>query len=257
MKNISQLHKKQTPFYILTLILFCSIHSFAQKRKTPPLTVPTVASLATFELLDNGDTINRTDTKGNKYGKWVIVNKGGYGEDDYMENGTFQNSIKTGKWKIYDMKGVLMSEEFFRQGNKDGEAKYYDEGHLYCVGHYLALRSKYEYDTILVQDPVTELEKPVIIKTDVGSVRHGFWTFYDPPSTQVKRVVEYQADEIIYEKEYPAKVDSAYIKERMRRFAKGEIKSDAMMNQKGRKPPKFTDFPENTEYVKPNVRQKK
>lgn len=31
--------------------------------------------------------------------------------------------------------------------------------------------------------------------------------YYDPPSKEVKKVVEYQADEVIYEKEYTAKAD--------------------------------------------------
>lgn len=80
-----------------------------------------------------------------------------------MEFGSFDDDVRTGVWKTYTMNGTIISQEFFKQGNRSGEARYYDDGYLFCVGNYLALRSKYEYDTIMVEDPNTGLEKPVIL----------------------------------------------------------------------------------------------
>jgi antitoxin component YwqK of YwqJK toxin-antitoxin module len=188
---------------ISVLILFtCS--TFAQKKKLVSTLEP--FKIVSFELLENGDTINKLDNKNRKWGKWLIVNKGGYGEEDFMELGSFDDDVRTGVWKSYTMNGTIISQEFFKQGNKSGEARYYDDGFLFCVGNYLALRSKYDYDTIMVEDPNTGMEKPVILKSDVGSVRHGFWTYYNTPTTDVKKVLEYQVDEVIYEKEYTPNV---------------------------------------------------
>jgi hypothetical protein len=246
-------------FYMLCgfclLLLSLPHQGMAQKKKSPP--PEDVIHIVSYEILENGDTINRLDNKNRKEGKWLIVNKGGYGEEDFIELGTYDHNIKMGTWKSYTMNGVIISQEYYKQGNKSGEAKYYDDGMLYCVGNYLALRSLYDYDTIMVEDPITGIEKPVVIKTDVGSVRHGFWTYYDPPSKEVKKVVEYQADEVIYEKEYTAKADSAYIKEKMKSFSKGNTNANQMILEKNKKPSKFTDIPDNAEYVKPNVKKKR
>ncbi len=237
------------------LCLTLTHHVFSQKKKNTGSEEK--IRIVSFELLENGDTINKMDSKNRRQGKWLIINKGGYGEEDFIEFGPFDDDIRNGLWKTYTADGIIISQELFKQGNKNGEARYYDEGYLYCVGNYLALRSKYDYDTIMVEDPITNMEKPVVIKADVGSVRHGFWTYYDPPKTDVKRVVEYQADEIIYEKEYAAKVDSTYIKKRMESFPKGISQTNQMILDKNKRPAKFTDIPDNAEYVKPNVRNKK
>lgn len=240
-------------FFVLLCVASMSA-CFAQNKKS--VKAEDVVQVMSYEILENGDTINRIDQKKRKLGKWLIINKGGYGEEDFIELGFFQDDTRTGVWKTYTMDGVIVSQEFYKQGNKSGEAKYYDEGKLYCAGNYLALRSKYDYDTIMVEDPLTEQFRPVIIKTDVGSVRHGFWTYYDPQTAEVRRVVEYQADEMIYEKEYTAKVDSTYIKERMKAFSKGEVQTNAMMPDKNKRLSKFTDIPDDVQYVKPNIRRK-
>jgi antitoxin component YwqK of YwqJK toxin-antitoxin module len=240
---------------MMILLCFCQFQAaFAQNKKNVKSDESSL--VASFEILENGDTINRLDHKNRKLGKWLIINKGGYGEEDFMELGFFQENLRTGVWKTYTMEGVIISQEFYKQGNKSGEARYYDEGQLYCVGNYLALRSKYDYDTIMVEDPLTSQFRPVVIKTDVGSVRHGFWTYYDPQTNEVRRVVEYQADEMIYEKEYTAKVDSTYIKQRMKAFSKGEVQTNAMMPDKNKRLSKFTDIPDDVQYVKPNIRRK-
>ncbi|MBK7690941.1 MAG: hypothetical protein IPJ31_07430 [Bacteroidetes bacterium] len=238
------------------LLLFVGAHpAYTQKKKAVAVAEP--FKIISFELLENGDTINKLDTKNRKWGRWLLINKGGYGEEDYMEFGSFDDDVRTGVWKTYTMNGTIISQEFFKQGNRSGEARYYDDGYLFCVGNYLALRSKYEYDTIMVEDPNTGLEKPVILKSDVGSVRHGFWTYYNTPTTDVKKVLEYQIDEVIYEKEYSSAVDSAYIKDRMKSFPKGDVNVNGMILDKNKRPSKFTDIPDNTEFVKPNVRRKK
>ncbi len=236
-----------------SLFLICTQAAFSQKKKIASIVEP--MKIVSFELLENGDTINKLDSKNRKWGRWLIVNKGGYGEEGFMELGSYDDDIRTGVWKSYTLNGVIISQEFFKQGNKSGEARYYEDGFLFCVGNYLAMRAKYDYDTIMVEDPSTGMEKRVILKSDVGSVRHGFWTYYNTATADVKKVLEYQIDEVIYEKEYTAAVDSTYIKARMKSFPKGEANTNGMILDKNKKPSKFTDIPDDTEFVKPNVRR--
>ena len=123
---------------------------------------------------------------------------------------------------------------------------------------FFTLKAKNEYDTILVEDPLTNFIKPVRIKTDVGSVRHGFWTYYTPGSKKIEKVLEYQADEVIYEKEYLTKVDSTYLEKKMQSFPHNSNKQpdEVWHFDKNTKQLKYTDIPDNTKSVVPNVRKK-
>ncbi len=241
-------------------ILFCIVFSndiIAQKKDNLNKNTINENKIVSFEVLENGDTINKINWKNNKVGEWVEIIKGKYSEPDIIENGKYDDNNKVGQWNTYSKEGSIISQEFFLKGRKSGEAKYYEDGKLICVGNYLALKSENEYDTIMVEDPITNKIKPVVLKTNMGSVRHGFWTYYDAFTHDVVKVIEYQADEIIYEKDYEKKVDSTYIKQRIKDFKKGTPPPNVMMIEKGKKSTRFTDFPENTQYVKPNVRQNK
>lgn len=248
--------------FIFVFLFFKNEIIFSQIKKNNSQSVKSKIiqskpKIISFELLTNGDTINQSDEKNNRLGFWLIVNKPGYGEPSTIEYGKYDNNIKSGVWKSYTIEGKIISTEFFKKGNRSGEARYYEDGYLYCIGNYLALNNLYDYDTILVEDPITNIEKPVIIKTDVGSVRHGYWTYYEPPSTEIKKIVEYQADEIIYEKEYITKADSVYLLKRMKLFPhiNRNSENEKFILQLNKKPPKYTDFPDDVEYVKPNIRK--
>lgn len=208
-----------------------------------------------YEILENGDTINRMDYLNRKFGQWIEITKGKYGEHDIIENGNYMDNIKTGIWKTFTIDGRILSQEFFHKGRKSGEAKYFDEGNLYCIGNYLALKAEYNYDTIMVEDPISNTIRPVILKANLGSVRHGSWTYFNTQTHEVKRVVEYQADEIISDKEFESKVDSVYAEQRNKSFEKGTPPPNVMMLEKNKKASRFTEFPANMQNVKPNIRQ--
>lgn len=245
-------------FMLCMLSLLCAHSQVASQKKKNSKPEVKQEKIISFEILDNGDTINKLDSKNRKQGKWIITHQARYGEDGFHEVGTFLDNIKQGKWNTYNLDGQIMSEENFKAGNKDGEAKYYDNGYLYCVGNYLALRAKYKYDTIMVEDAITEVMKPVVVETSMGSLKHGFWTYYNAPKTTVAKVIEYQADEIIYEKEYLTKIDSTYVNKRMKTWPHVSQKPppNVWFWDKNKKPAKFTDIPDNTQFVTPNVRRK-
>ncbi len=230
---------------------------FAQKKKVSE--VKTVVPIVSYEILDSGDTINRLDAKERRQGRWLFTFEARYGESGYHEVGQFQDNIKVGRWQQYSLEGRLLSDEFYKKGNKDGEAKYYEDGRLYCLGHFLALNSNKVYDTIQVEDPITNEFKNVTIKTDAGSVRHGFWTYYEPSTSDIKRVVEYQADEIVYERDYLSKKDSTYIEAKQKSYPHVTLQEpkNVWFTSDKRKAPRYTEFSENQTSVIPNKRAKK
>lgn len=212
-----------------------------------------------YALSANGDTINRTDAQGERFGFWRIYHEGRYGNDPYYELGEFSANKKNGTWKEYSKNGLLLQQVNYFNGYKNGEAKFYDQGRLVCIGNYKALRTDVAYDTIQVEDPITNEYTEKVVPTSLGSVRHGFWVYYKPPFNEIKRIEEWQVDDLVYEKDYVSKTDSLYIQKRLESYPHNPNKKGNRIwpNQKERAPARFTDFPENTPYVKPNVRIKK
>lgn len=210
-----------------------------------------------YVLSSNGDTINRTNEKSERIGFWRIFHEGRYGNDPYYELGKYVENKKNGVWQEFSKNGLLLEQINYFNGFKNGEAKFYDQGRLVCIGHYKALRTDVAYDTIQVEDPITNAFTEKIIPTSLGSVRHGFWVYYKPPFNEIKRIEEWQVDDLIYEKDYVSKTDSVYIQKRLERYPhSAKKKGDSFWpKKKNRAPARFTDFPENTPYVKPNVRK--
>jgi len=247
-------------------ILGHSTLGFAQKKKSIPNALPPTVQqvqpkIVKYEVLENGDTINKMDDRNSRWGIWLIHQTSRYNEPSMYEYGSFDNNIRVGKWVTYDNDGKILSEENYKQGIKSGEARYFDNGKLYCVGNYLALRSNYDYDTIYVEDPITNLDKPVRIKSESGFVKHGFWTYYNPMTTKVDRVIEYQVDELIYEKDYSLRAANDSLETSLKLKSMPHVSKEqpngVWILDKNKRPAKYTDIPDNTKYLKPNVRQKK
>ncbi len=240
------------------LLLYSAFATHAQpKKNNVAVPSPPTTTIIDFELTEHGDTINRIDALKRRQGTWLLFTPSHYGEAGYYEYGSFTNDLKQGLWISYDEQGRKLATENYKNGLRHGEASYYDEGKLYCAGQYLALRSQYEYDTIQVEDPISNTFKPVVIKSNRGSVRHGYWTYYNTSTRQVERVQEYQADEIIYDKEYKEKVDSIAIQQKMKTWphvGKHELPNVWFLD-KNKKPVRFTDLPADGKGIKPNVRK--
>ena len=189
---------------------------------------------------------------------WNIYHESYYGDDSYYEVGTFVENKKHGVWRTFSKNGMILKEEHFFNNYLCGERKFYSNGRLTCVGQFLALRTDVAYDTISIEEPVTGNWIEKIVPTSLGSVRHGFWKYYKPPFNELRRIEEYQLDELIYEQDYTTQSDSLQFEQRL---AKYPHKSKALpvgfwSQDKGKEPPRFTDFPENVEYVKPNPGKK-
>jgi hypothetical protein len=225
------------------------------------LLLPTLAwgqvKAPSYKVLPSGDTINRIDAQQRRHGLWMIT-----GVDDMeqviVSTGQYTNGKANGVWIKTNRDGLPVAQENYKNDLLDGEASYYDEGRLICVGHYLALRSNYEYDTVWVENPETNLLRAVRIKSNRGSVRHGYWTYYHPGTKQLARVQEYQADSLIYSKEYREPADSVQILKKMKAWPHADNRPlpNVWSMDPQRKPVRFTDFPEDGKGVTPNVKRK-
>ena len=192
---------------------------------------------------------------------WLIEHAAHYGEPAFVEYGPFQSDIRNGIWKTYSDQGVLQASETYRNGLKDGEGRYFEDGHLICLGHYLGLNAKKLYDTVMVEDAHTNQLKPVRIKTDVGSVRHGLWVYYDIRTGRMKRSEEYQGDELVSEHDYTTLTarDSLYIDQKMQQLPHRSRQEQAdiiPVPSSKQKRIRYTEFPDDIPYVTPNVRKK-
>jgi len=86
-----------------------------------------------FEM-QGKDTINKSDEKGWKQGRWVVVNSAGLMPDckegQILEEGYYQNNRKTGNWKFYHCNGRIKSEVSYKEDKSAYVKNFYENGVL-------------------------------------------------------------------------------------------------------------------------------
>ncbi|NSL87438.1 toxin-antitoxin system YwqK family antitoxin [Chitinophaga solisilvae] len=135
--------------------------------------------LGCVAVMAQGKT-NQRDAQGRKQGNWVEVVEELRGEPGFTWEGAYKNGRKEGMWKKTSLGGNIMAEENFRNNVLDGYCKYfYPNGKRSEEGSFLATEIEGQRDTVMVVDPVTQAEKPVVITRLGNSVRNGVWKLYD------------------------------------------------------------------------------
>jgi hypothetical protein len=109
----------------------------------------------------------------------------------------------------------------------------------------------------MVEDAVTNILKPVIVKTNVGSVKHGFWTYYNPYTLTVEKVQEYQVGEIIFEQDYSSPFDSTLLKTKLKQLphVSNQAPPGVWGKDKTKIPVRYTDLPSDGKGVVPNKKR--
>jgi len=159
----------------------------------------------TYTIGVKGDTLNKTDSKGFKQGKWVIHVDEVRGEPGYEEEGEYKNGRKEGAWRIYSLQGDLTGLELYRWGNKDGTCQYFNSsGSLVREETWRALNPDKQYDTLEIED-IDHLNeyKTVIVKNEGVAIKHGMWKFYDPSSGMIVRTETYTMGKLETHKQDP------------------------------------------------------
>lgn len=183
-------------------------------------------------IAQNKTEINQLDESGKPHGLWYTYTPAERGEAAESKFGHYDHGDKMGLWYVNDGKGNMISIETFKFNVRDGEAKYFENGQLTCIGHYRGLNPKVELDTVLIVDPITGDEKWVSVPTERGSVRHGSWRFYDELSGRLIKEEQYQIDELILKKDFSISAsDSAFYQKR-----------NAILPHKGNKLPPSSKF---------------
>ncbi|MEO7309543.1 MAG: hypothetical protein ABIX01_04035 [Chitinophagaceae bacterium] len=149
----------------------------------------------TFKLSDSGDTLNCTDIKNKKQGKWVERTNPLRGAQGFDEEGEYINNRKEGLWRKYNLQGDILSMENYKWGLQNGISQYFTVDGLEREESWKAMDPDKEYDTIDVPDLYTEgVYKSVIIKNDGYSLKHGKWTYYDPRTGFIQKTENYFRD---------------------------------------------------------------
>ena len=130
----------------------------------------------------NGDTLNVTDNKDLKQGKWVIHVNPLRSEPGFEEEGEYFDNLREGVWRKYNLTGDILAIENYKWGFKNGKQMYFTHiGDLLREESWMAVNPKNPYDTIDVPDlnnPTVIVKK--IIKHEASELRHGTWKFYNP-----------------------------------------------------------------------------
>jgi hypothetical protein len=191
-------------------------------------------ALAQSQDASKQNALNQFDAKGKRNGLWWLSQPERMGEPAYTEFGTYYHGAKIGAWYKMDGEGNVTAIENFKDNELNGEAKYFEQGHLYCTGNYRGLNPQYAYDTVVVVDPVSGLESLRAVPSEKGHVRHGIWRFYDPQTGRLIREEEYQVDDLIYRKEFGlTKADSLYYQQRVQALPHNQnVKYEPPANRK-------------------------
>lgn len=155
-----------------------------------------------FQLLDNGDTLNLVDNKGLKQGKWVQSFPELRGNPGYEEEGVFVNDKKNGVWRKFTPEGDLLAIENYMNGGKDGLQQYFTfVGTLIREENWRGFNPEDPYDTIPVygteSNAVVEFK---IVKAEPYSVKHGTWKYYDDQGRLIN-VEEYDRNRLLVPKD--------------------------------------------------------
>lgn len=96
-----------------SLLSIAALQSCSEKKEPPPevkhQTIQLSANAGNFELL-MFDTINKTDIKGLKQGKWIIRKLPGH---IVIESGNYKDNLKEGYWLRNNLKGEFIDSIYY------------------------------------------------------------------------------------------------------------------------------------------------
>lgn len=160
------------------LILFC-ISGLAQCKD--------------YRIGVKGDTLNCTDVKGLRQGKWVNHVDEIRGEPGYEEEGEYRAGKKEGVWRKYNLQGDLLAVENYRWGNKHGKQQYFNAmGDIIREESWLSQNPDHPTETVEVFD-INDPKKVYLVevKMEASTVPHGLWLFYEPETGKVIKKENY------------------------------------------------------------------
>ncbi len=162
------------------------------------ISLMTSAQYKNYQLLENGDTLNRLDLNDKKQGRWKIHVNALRIEPAFDEEGMFINNLKEGVWRKYDSYGLLLAKENYRWGMKNGLQQYLSDGRLMREESWRAVDPVKKFDTIDVQDVYDDnLYIRKILKVESYSQPHGTWKYFDPETGRTLKSENFVLGEVV------------------------------------------------------------
>lgn len=187
------------------LLLCCSVVVLAQPS----------ATLANEDALP----VNQRDANGRKQGLWYFSTPARMGESGTVTFGNFIDGKRNGVWyKLEKFTENPISIETYKDGMLHGEAQYFEEGKLYCIGNYRAYNPQQSFDTFVIVDPVSQLERYKAVENESGAMRQGYWRYYDIETGHLIREEEYTAGELLYQKKFTITADTTSSPQNLPRY---------------------------------------
>lgn len=159
-------------------------------------------------------SINQVDRNGSRQGTWYVKTEALRGEPAIISTGYYYDNRKFGTWYNFDTEWRPISILKYSKGVLNGEAQYFENGKLVCIGNWRGLNPDVTHDTIWVYDPRTDYESEVVVPTEQGTMKHGIWKYYNPDTGQLIKEEEFQVGESIRVIEYTPTI---YMDERKRK----------------------------------------
>jgi len=210
--------------YILLLFLIISVNGYSQCK--------------TFIIGVKGDTLNCTDMKNKKQGRWIIEMPELRGEKGYEEQGVFLNDKKEGTWQRFTSDGDLLAIENYRWGNKNGKSVYFTPfGQRIREESWKAVNPDNPYDTVDVfdlKDP-SKVSERVVVKLEGFALKHGTWKFYDTEFGTLEKTEQYHLDKIRTAADDLAPIDIG-------NNSTASVKSDTVIQKTVAKPKAVLDY---------------
>lgn len=156
------------------------------------LSVQAFSQCKTYMIGVHHDTLDCTDTKNLKQGKWVVQVPSLRGEPGYEEEGVFIDDKKEGRWRRYTLQGDVLAIENYKYGYKNGLCDYYNINGIEHEESWKATNPEQPYDTIQVPDLQDDSKIYLrVIKVDASTTEHGTWTYYDSDRGTIIKTEEY------------------------------------------------------------------
>lgn len=140
-----------------------------------------------YTISVKGDTLNCTDVKGLKQGKWLNRFDEVRGEPGYEEEGEYKNGNKEGPWRVYTLQGDVLAIENYRWGHKHGKQQYFNAmGDIVREEGWLARNPEKPTETVEVYD-INDPKKVYLVevKMEGSTTAHGIWTIYEPGTGKI------------------------------------------------------------------------
>jgi hypothetical protein len=125
-------------FYTVCCCVLLSLNVYAQQVATTP----------PAETNSTPVGINQTDAEGRRQGIWYYKTEALRGEPAVIATGNYSGGRKMGTWYTFDTEWQPISILKYFRGVLNGEAQYFENGKLVCVGHWRGLNPDITHDTI-------------------------------------------------------------------------------------------------------------